>query len=182
MPVVDRNGPIADRWQRLADDAPAPEGAAVVVSFNRLKNEHNVLFASATAVGVEITGDVELEDVVPYLPRLGIVLVRFTAMRDGRPFTIGRLLRERYRYAGEIRAIGGFVPDQVLFLLRCGFNSFDVGPDFSVDSLKRSAAAYTAWYQRAADRAPTVLDYRHNRTAPPAGYQPTGSEPARSRS
>jgi uncharacterized protein (DUF934 family) len=161
MAVVDRNGPIADAWVKLADDEPAPAGAAVVVSLARLKNEHNALFAAAARVGVEIAGDVVLEDLVALLPRLSLVIVRFAFMRDGRPFSIGRLLRERYRYQGDLRANGDFIPDQVLFLLRCGYNSFEVGAGFSTQSLKQSVAAYTAWYQRGIDRAPTVLDLRH---------------------
>ena len=162
MPVVDRNGPIADAWVRLADDAPVPQGAAVIVSFARLKSDDNALFAGAKAVGVEFTGDVNLDEVVPYLPRLSLVVARFTTMRDGRPFSIGRLLRERYNYKGDLRAAGPFIPDQVLFLLRTGFKTFDVDESFSIESLKRSVAAYTAWYQRSAERTtPTVVELRH---------------------
>jgi uncharacterized protein (DUF934 family) len=162
MPVVDRNGPIADSWVRIADDAPIPQGASVIVSLARLKNDNNAVFAAAKAVGIEFTGDVDLDEVVPYLPQLSLVVARLTVMRDGRPFSIGRLLRERYNYKGDLRAAGPFIPDQVLFLLRVGFTTFDVDEDFSIDALKHSVAAYTAWYQRSADRAtPTVVELRH---------------------
>ena len=162
MAVVDRNGPIADPWVRLADDAPVPQGGAVIVSFARLKNDHNAVFAAAKSVGVEFTGDVNLDDVIPHLPQLSLVVARFTGMRDGRPFSIGRLLRERYNYKDDLRAAGPFIPDQVLFLLRVGFNTFDVDASFSIEALKRSVAAYTAWYQRSADRStPTVVEMRH---------------------
>jgi uncharacterized protein (DUF934 family) len=161
MTVADRNGPVADDWVKLADDAPALAGTSVVVGLARLKTEHNALFAAAARVGVEIEGDVVPEDLLPFLPRLSVVIVRFGFMRDGRPFSIGRLLRERYRYRGDLRASGAFIPDQVLFLLRCGFNTFEVGEGFSIQALKQSVAAYTAWYQRGVDRAPTILDLRH---------------------
>jgi uncharacterized protein (DUF934 family) len=161
MAIVDRNGPIDDAWVKLADDAQVPAGLPVVVSLARLKNEHNALFATAPRVGVEIGGDVVLEDLLPFLGRLNLIVVRFAFMRDGRPFSIGRLMRERYRYQGDLRATGDYIPDQVLFLLRCGYSSFEVGAEFSIDSLKRSVAAYTAWYQRGVDRTPTVLDLRH---------------------
>jgi len=161
MPVVDRNGPIEDTWAMLADDAAAAKGASIVVSLDRLKNEHNSLFADAEAVGVEISGDVDLEALKPFLPQLGLIVVRFDAMKDGRPFSIGRLLRERYGYEKALRAAGPFIPDQALFLLRCGFTSFDVDENFSVEALKRAVSAYTAWYQRASDRKDIVLDLRH---------------------
>ena len=161
MAVVDRKGPLADTWARLADDAPVPKGGSVIVSLGRLKNEHNSLFSAASAVGVEVGGDVNLEDLQPFLPRLGVIVVRLANMRDGRVFSVGRLLRERYGFGADLRAVGDFIPDQVLFLLRCGFTSFEVADGFPVESLKRAVAAYSAWYQRATDRATTVAELRH---------------------
>jgi uncharacterized protein (DUF934 family) len=160
MAVVDRSGPLSDRWARIADDAAVPKGGSVIVSFARLKNEHNSLFSEAGAVGVDIPSDLSLSELEPFLPRLGVIVVRFANMRDGRVFSVGRLLRERFGYANDMRAVGDFIPDQVLFLLRCGFTSFEVGESFPVDSLKRSVAAYSAWYQRATDRAATVVELR----------------------
>ena len=163
MAVVDRNGPIADAWTRIGDDAPAPKGAAVIVSLARLKNEHNSLFSAAGAVGVEVASDVDLADLEPFLPRLGVIVVRMATMRDGRVFSTGRLLRERLGYAADLRAAGDFIPDQALFLLRCGFASFEVGDKFPMASLKRSVAAYSAWYQKATDRAKSVIELRHEK-------------------
>jgi uncharacterized protein (DUF934 family) len=167
MPVVDRNGPIEDAWTALPDGAPVPKGASIIVSLERLRNEHNSLFADAAAVGVEISGDVDLDQLKQFLPQLSIVVVRFDAMKDGRPFSIGRLLRERYGFEKDLRATGPFIPDQALFLLRCGYTSFDVDETFSLSALKRSIAAYSAWYQRASDRAATVLDLRHKKGVGP---------------
>jgi uncharacterized protein (DUF934 family) len=163
MAVVDRNGPIADGWVRLADDAPVPKGASVIVSFARLKNEHNSLFSEAGAVGVEVLGDVNLDELAPFLPRLGVVVTRMVTMRDGRVFSVGRLLRQQYGFTADLRAVGDLIPDQMLFLLRCGFTSFEVADNFPIESLKRSVAAYSAWYQRAADRATPVTELRHGK-------------------
>ncbi len=160
MAVVDSNGLIADGWARLADDAPVPKGGSVVVSFARLKNEHNSLFSAATKVGVDIPSDVNLGELEPFLPRLGVIVVRFATMRDGRVFSVGRLLRERYGYAADMRAVGPFIPDQAQFLLRCGFTSFEVDDSYPVESFKRSARAYSVWYQRATDRAASVAELR----------------------
>lgn len=160
MAVVDRKGHIADKWTHIADDAPVQSGASVIVSFARLKNEHNSLFSAAGAVGVEIGGDVNLDELETFLPRLGVVVIRMNTMRDGRLFSLGRLLRDRYKYTADMRAAGDLIPDQVLFLLRCGFTSFEVKDSFPIDSLKQSVAAYTAWYQRGVDRAATVAELR----------------------
>lgn len=169
MAVVDRSGPIADSWTHLADDQTPAKGAAAIVSFARLKNEHNSLFSAAGRVGVEVSGDVKLEELEPFLPRLGLIVVRMNNMRDGRLFSLGRLLRERYGYTADMRAAGDLIPDQMLFLLRCGFTSFEVKDGFPIDSLRRSVAAYTHWYQRVANSATPVFDLRHG--------SPTGGKP-----
>lgn len=160
MAVVDRQGTIEDKWTHVADDAAVQSGASIIVSFARLKNEHNSLFSAAGAVGVEVSGDVNLDELEPFLPRLGVVVIRMNTMRDGRLFSLGRLLRERYKYTSDMRAAGDLIPDQALFLLRCGFTSFEVKDNFPIDSLKRSVAAYTAWYQRGVDRVSTVAELR----------------------
>jgi uncharacterized protein (DUF934 family) len=163
MPIADRNGLIDDLWTALADDAPAERGAPIIVSLERLKSEHNSLFSEVSEVGVEVKGDIDLDDLKPFMPQLGIVVVRFDAMKDGRPFSVGRLLRERYGFDKDLRAAGPFIPDQALFLLRCGYTSFDIDESMSLETWKRSIAAYTAFYQRANDKAQTVLDLRHER-------------------
>ena len=60
--------------------------------------------------------------------------------------------RSLARLGRDLRAVGDFIPDQVLFLLRCGFSSFEVGPNFSVEAHRHSVAAYTVWYQRGVER------------------------------
>lgn len=165
MPIADRNGLVDDLWSTLTDDAAIIKGASIVVSLERLKNEHNSLFAEASDVGVEVKGDVDLDDLKPFLPQLGVVVVRFDAMKDGRPFSVGRLLRERYGFEKDLRAAGPFIPDQALFLLRCGFTSFDIDESVSLETWTRSISAYTAYYQRANDDAATVLDLRHQKNS-----------------
>lgn len=164
MPVLDRNcEKIAtpDPWVRLADDAALAGQGSVIVSFERLLTEGEALFATNTSIGVELNSSAEVEKLEPFVGRLALVVLRFGVFRDGRPFTLARLLRDRMGYAGELRAAGSFIPDQALFLLRCGFTSFEVEDDYPVETFKRCAAAFTAWYQRASDNRPVVFEQRH---------------------
>ena len=54
------------------------------------------------------------------------VEVNFPKFGDGRGFSIGRLLRERYGYKGELRAVGQITRDHLFFLESCGFDAFEL--------------------------------------------------------
>jgi uncharacterized protein (DUF934 family) len=124
MPLLEAGRPVADRFSAVPDDAPLPDGPALVP------------FARAAAVpgsrnaelGVRVASTTRPEDIAPLLDRVTLVAVEFPKFRDGRGFTIARTLRERYGYTGEIRAVGHLLPDQHSHALRCGFSSVAV-PD-----------------------------------------------------
>ena len=61
-----------------------------------------------------------------HLDRLAVVALVFPSFRDGRAYSQARLLRERHNYRGELRATGQVLRDQFLFMLRAGFDSFEV--------------------------------------------------------
>ncbi len=71
------------------------------------------------------------------LPGLKVVAVNFPKYGDGRGYSIGRLLRERYGYKGELRAVGVVARDHLQLLAQCGFDSFQLrdGED-AVEALK----------------------------------------------
>ena len=60
------------------------------------------------------------------LARVARVEVHFPKFGDGRGFSIGRLLRERYGYTGELRAVGHITRDHLFFLESCGFDAFEL--------------------------------------------------------
>jgi uncharacterized protein (DUF934 family) len=57
---------------------------------------------------------------------LALIAVEFPAFTDGRGFSIGRVLRERFGFVGELRAFGDVFKDTMGYLRRCGFNAFVV--------------------------------------------------------
>ena len=110
--------------------------------------------------GVWVDGDAEVEDIAADILPAPVVAVRFAAFADGRGLSLARLLRYRYRYAGELRAFGDIVPDLTAYMLRCGFNAF-VLPDH------RQAEAAIACMNRISDhyqasaQEPAPLFRRH---------------------
>ncbi len=158
--VVADPAPTNDNWVRLADDAAPGASDRVIVPFARLKGGDNQIFGAA-AVGVEMGGADQVEDLKPWLDRLGIVVLRFATFKDGRLFTSARMLRQRLGFKGEVRAAGDFLPDQTAFLLRTGVSSLEVSDTFSVEAAARSARAYSVRYQHAVDNRTAAYDERH---------------------
>ena len=124
MPLV-KNGKVADDiFVHLADDAELPEAAAVLVSAARFLENPEDLLANTAKLGVIWPNNRDLDDLVPFLDRLAMVALVFPTFRDGRAYSQARLLRERHRYDGELRATGLVLRDQFVFMLRAGFDAF----------------------------------------------------------
>ena len=141
---------INDDVQHLAD-AEAPTGSRFTVSFDRWKAERENLLAAGCGAGVRLSSVNALADIAGDLPRLDLVVVEFPAFADGRAFTLARLLRERYGYAGEIRARGDFIRDQLYFLVRVGVNAFEPERGSDLEKLLPALADFSVNYQAAAD-------------------------------
>jgi uncharacterized protein (DUF934 family) len=75
---------------------------------------------------------------------------------DGRGFSVARLLRERYGFTGELRASGGVIRDQLCYLQRCGFSSFDLDADINIEAAVESLNDFSEGYQISVD-LPTPL-------------------------
>jgi uncharacterized protein (DUF934 family) len=104
---------------------------------------------------IEAVGDIN------QLPIIAIHVERFA---DGRIFSLGTLLRTRYGYKNELRAFGDVLRDQLFFLKRSGFTSFQIRADRSAEDALASLNDFTAPYQGAVDE-PRPVFQRYNRTA-----------------
>jgi uncharacterized protein (DUF934 family) len=165
-----RDGALAadDPWILLADDEAADEGADIVVSMPRFKAEREALLARhAGRLGVLIDAGEAIEEVADDAPRLTLVMVRFPAFRDGRGFTTARLLRERYKYSGELRAVGDVLEDQIFFMLRCGFDAFELIAADPAAAFARASRLFSAAYQPAADRRVPAARLRSKKKSNP---------------
>lgn len=105
---------VPDDWT-FVEDGPARPGLIAPL---------NAWLEFPDGAGVWIEGDVEIEEVASQIVRAPVIAVRFPAFADGRGLSLGRLLRTRYGYAGELRAFGAIVPDLTEYMHRCGFDAF----------------------------------------------------------
>lgn len=82
---------------------------------------------------------------------LPVIAVNFPRPTDGRGYSMAILLRTRYGYRNEIRALGDVLRDQLYYLKRCGFDAFAIRPDRSAQEALASLRDFTEPYQGAAD-------------------------------
>lgn len=131
---------------RFRDDEPHDEPAMTLDAF--LAGQED-----ASAVRLEAGDDARA--LLPFLPRLRLIEVSFPTYRDGRGYSAGRILREA-GYAGELRAAGDVLVDQIDFMRRCGFDSF--APEAAIDpaALTRALGRSAFRYQPAADPTPPI--------------------------
>ena len=95
-----------------------------------------------------------------HLGRIALVEVSFPTFRDGRGYSAARILREA-GFAGELRAAGDVLVDQIAFLRRCGFDSFAPQAELNAADVQAALGRYAHVYQRAADAAVPVWKLRH---------------------
>lgn len=147
---------VVDHWQRLADADPLPDLDAlpILVSLARLATERERLLARTGGFGVWLPGAAEPEEVASTIAELPLVAIEVPKFTDGRHFSLARLLRERFKFSGELRAFGDVLPDQLFYMRRCGYSSFELKPGKSLETGLRTLSAFSVAYQAGADAPP----------------------------
>jgi uncharacterized protein (DUF934 family) len=169
--IIKNRAVVSDDWSvvRAAEDGALPAvdalPAKALVPFSFWKEHKDALLAarSKDTLGVWLAPDDEPSEIAPDFDKLALIAVDFPVFRDGRGFSIGRLLRERYRWTGELRAIGDVLRDQLLFHARCGFDAFAVREDKDINDALNAFHEFTEVYQGATDNLEPL--FRRRRTA-----------------
>jgi len=160
MPLV-KNGKITDdAFVRVADDAPLPSDGAILISAARFLEDPEAISRRLGKTGVVWPNSRDVDDLVPYLDRLAAVALVFPTFRDGRAYSQARLLRERFLYRGELRATGQVLRDQFVFMLRAGFDAFEVKKEADAEVFAQTAKRYSVFYQPTGDGRVTALNRR----------------------
>lgn len=162
MRIIDKQlQMVDDDWQIADEDADLPGHGSIIVSAARWQKERDALSARAGRLGLKIGGDTPLEGIAPDLDRFALVALEFSKFADGRCFSQARLLREKYGYDGELRAVGDVVRDTIDFMRRCGIDSFALRADKDAEDALKAFKEFSVRYQTAVDGAVPV--YRQRR-------------------
>ena len=110
--------------------------------------------AGGAPLGVRVAPADRVEDLAPQLAHVALVAIEFPGPGEGRGYTYARLLRQRYGYQGEIRAVGPAVKQDLLFfMVRCGFDAFELAPGENLAEAREALRRFTLAYQPAVPRA-----------------------------
>lgn len=160
MALIRRGELVEDPYRRVGDEEPMPATGAVLVSFERWQAERDR--DRADPVGVLLRSDQSPELVADDLGRIALVALEFPAFRDGRAYSYARILRERYGYEGEVRAVGDVLMEQLHFMLRTGFDAFEFESDDPMGQFETASREFSVWYQPTGDGRRTASERRRS--------------------
>jgi uncharacterized protein (DUF934 family) len=148
---------VEDGFARVADDAPVPDRLPVIVPAARFLAEADAFAQRQAPTGIIWPNDRRVMELAPHLERLALVALVFPTFKDGRAFSQARLIRERHGFRGELRATGQVLRDQFLFMLRAGFDAFEVTKDADAAAFAEAERRYSVFYQPTGDGRATAL-------------------------
>ncbi len=163
---------VADEWQLLPATA---DGAAAHLPDGKLIVPLNVWLAQADAIaernqpfGVWLDSNQDPADIAEAVNTFTVIAVNFPKFADGRGYSIAALLRSRYGYRGELRAVGDVLRDQLFYLQRVGFNAFAVRADKDIHDALTALADFSEVYQGSVNQPLPLFRRRFLKRVPEA--------------
>ena len=132
----------------------------MILPFQYWKDNSAELIEKNAAQAVWIDGATDTEALLDDLDSFDLIALDFPAFKDGRSYSHARLLKQRYNFKGELRAIGDVLQDQLFYMLRCGFDSFQLKEGKDAEAALKGFNDFTVRYQAAADDAVPVYKLR----------------------
>jgi uncharacterized protein (DUF934 family) len=160
MPLIKHGAEIANDWAFVPDGAVLPASGSFSVSLGRFLALATGQESGRTAEGVRLGPADEPELLLPYLHGISLIEIDFPRYTDGRGYSQAQLLRRRYGYAGELRAVGHVLRDQVFYMHRSGFDAYETRRA-TVSEVMEALAELTVAYQPAASGPGAAFRTRH---------------------
>jgi len=110
---------------RAVDGEPLPDAPSLLPK-KRWLAERDGLAGRNLALGLHLDAGERVDDIAVNLAHFSLIALAFPKFSDGRAFSTARLLRDKYAYKGELRAVGNVLSDQIPLMRRVGFDAFEV--------------------------------------------------------
>jgi uncharacterized protein (DUF934 family) len=129
MPILKGDGFVPDDWRNLAQDEALPPDGKVILTLAQWQGASQ---CGNIPLGLLVEPGQDIRTIAPDLPRFALVAVAFPKFTDGRGYSLAHQLRSHFGFAGELRATGEILFDQLQFLARCGFDSFEISDSATI--------------------------------------------------
>ena len=161
-----RNGVVADDpFVNAVGLEEIPAGRPVIVSLDQWLANLDALILRRDPLGIRLRSDQNPEIIADDLDHFALIALEFPVFKDGRAYSYARLLRERWGFKGELRAVGDVLLEQLHFMGRVGFNAFELTSDKPLQDWKTAAGEFSVWYQATGDRRAPARELRHQKVA-----------------
>jgi uncharacterized protein (DUF934 family) len=156
---------IENRWQyapegTLGLDRPGRLADSLIVTLADWRLHKRELLGRGVTIGVRLGAGDGVDAIAADLDAIALVALEFESFTEGRPYTQARLLRERYGYRGEIRAVGDVSRDRLAFMERCGIDAYELRDDHDLGGALEAFGEISDVYQPAADGRPVIASRR----------------------
>jgi len=126
MPIIRDNQIIEDNWKNIRDEDEIPDAGDIILSTDHAFDYVAMGVLHNGRLGVRIRSDANFDGLEALLSALDLVELEFPSFTDGRAYSQATQLRKQLEFEGEIRARGNILVDQLQFMRRCGFDSFEI--------------------------------------------------------
>ncbi|CAK9888916.1 MULTISPECIES: DUF934 domain-containing protein [Pseudomonas] len=152
--IIKNNEIVDETWHLLPKDFNIDEVTNCddyIVPLQLWREHGHMLKARDGGLGVWLDADEEAEEIGEVANQFQVIALNFPAFTDGRNYSNARLLRDRYKFTGELRAIGDVLRDQLFYMKRCGFDAFALRADKDPVEALQSLQDFSVTYQAATD-------------------------------
>lgn len=143
---------IEDHWQLVHELHELPRQGDILVTLAFWHSHQAHLLKHTGKLGVWIKPDDDVAVIANDLSHFALIAIDFPTFADGRGFSSAYLLKARYGYQGELRAVGEVLRDQMFYMQRVGFNAFAVHPNHSIEDALKSLNDFSDTYQGSVDQ------------------------------
>jgi len=141
---------VEDSW-RYAEEDPLGRARALILPLARWKEERQRWWLWDGKLGIRIGPTDAVGDLREDFLRIGLIAIEFGGLAEGRGYSQAQLFRSRYRFTGELRAVGNVQRDQLFYMARCGFDAFELPPGADLDVALTAFDDFSVAYQGAPD-------------------------------
>lgn len=166
--LIDKSGAlIANTWLLLAKECPLEQALAagepqLIVPLQLWLAHKDALRASGKSLGVWLDSEESVNAIAADLPQLPLIALNFPVFTDGRNYSNATRLHQHYRYGGEIRAIGDVLRDQLFYLRRCGFSTFDLRDSVKLEDAQKALQDFHDSYQSTIEQPAPLFRRRYS--------------------